>query len=164
MSQTSAADRSAFVEGLRSERDAFREFCDVLQSERACLLRADVEALVQVTQQKSERVDRLVDLGSARTRYLESLGLDPGSTGSERWLSTHAGAEAARLSELWKELVESARQARDLNHANGTLITARLTHNQAALSALHTAARAQSLYGPDGQTNILSGHRELGQA
>jgi len=159
-----AQARSAFIEGLRAERDAFREFCDILQTERACLLRADVEALAQVTRQKSERVDRLVELRDTRTRYLESLGVDPGSSDSERWLLTHTAAEAATLSRLWKELVESARRARDLNHANAALITARLTHNQAALAALHTAAQTQSLYGPDGQTDLVPEHRELGQA
>ena len=159
-----AQARSAFIEGLRAERDAFREFCDTLQTERACLLRADVDALTQVTRQKSERVDRLVELRDTRTRYLESLGLDPGSSDTERWLATHTAPDAATLSQLWKELVEFARHARDLNHANGALITARLNHNQAALAALHIAAQTQSLYGPDGQTDVLPEHRDLGQA
>ena len=164
MSHSGAADRPTLVEALQAERDAFREFCALLQTERACLLRADADALVQVTQQKSERVDRLAELGAARSRHLQSLGLNPVPGARERWLGADVGAEAATLSRLWEELVASARKARDLNQANGALVAARLTHNQAALSALHTSARAQSLYGPDGQTNILSGQRELGQA
>jgi flagella synthesis protein FlgN len=187
LSPPSSADRAAFVEGLRAERDAFREFCDLLQAERACLLRSDVEALLDITRRKSERVDHLVELGSARIRYLESQGLEPGASDIEQWLAGHADkipssgktpssgnapspgnsasrGAASQVMKLWQELVEVARTAREMNEANGTLITARLTHNQAALAALRSGARTNSLYGPDGQTNILAGQRELGRA
>jgi len=187
LSPPGSTDCAAFVEGLRAERDGFREFRDLLQAERACLLRSDVEALLEITRQKSERVDHLVELGSARIRYLESQGLEPGSSDIERWLAGHADKipgfgktpssgtgsspgnsmsrhTASQVMKLWQELVEVARTAREMNEANGTLITARLTHNQAALAALRSGARTSSLYGPDGQTNILAGQRELGRA
>ena len=170
MSSPGSADRSAFIDGLRAERDAFREFRDLLEAERACLLRSDVDALLDVTRRKSEQVGRLVELGAGRIRYLEGQGLEPGSSDIEQWLSAHSGnpasvdASASRVLQLWRELVEVAAEARRMNEANGTLITARLTHNQAALAALRSGARIHNLYGPDGLTSVLGGNRELGQA
>jgi flagella synthesis protein FlgN len=158
-----------FVAGLRAERDAFLEFRDLLQTERACLLRSDVDALLDVTRRKSEQVDRLVDLGNARISYLEARGIEPGSSDIERWLADHAAmpgidAGASEVIRLWRELTEIARNARAMNEANGKLITARLTHNQGALSALQSGARPNTLYGPDGQTNVSTRNRVLGRA
>lgn len=158
------SDRAAFVANLRAERHAFREFCQVLEAEQACLLRSDVDALLQITQLKSSKVDRLAELANARVRHLDGLRLDSGRDGMLEWLAKHAGSDQPELSALWDELVAFADQARNLNDSNGTLITTRLTHNQAALAALQSAARTHSLYGPDGQSNIVTGNRELGRA
>jgi flagella synthesis protein FlgN len=80
------------------------------------------------------------------------------------WLAGHPGSDTAELSELWHELVDLAAKARGLNDSSGILITTRLRHNQAALAALQSAARAYSLYGPDGQPSAVAGTRELGSA
>jgi flagellar biosynthesis protein FlgN len=158
------ADHAAFAAGLRAEHQTVREFCQVLEAEQASLLRSDVEALLQITQLKSSKVDRLADLANARVAHLDALRLDPGRRGMTEWLSRHAGADAPELSKLWDELVGFADKARSLNNSNGTLITTRLTHNQAALAALQSAARTSNLYGPDGQSSVMAGNRELGRA
>jgi flagella synthesis protein FlgN len=157
-------DRSAFVASLRAEREAFGEFCQVLEAEHGCLLRSDVDALLQITRIKTDKIDRLAYLANARTGYLSSLRLSSDREGMTEWLAGHAGADTAELSELWHELVDLAAKARGLNDSSGTLITTRLRHNQAALAALQSAARAYSLYGPDGQASVVSGNRDLGSA
>ena len=157
-------DRSMFVASLGAEHQAFREFCGILDAEYACLLRSDVDKLQQLTQLKSSSVDRLAELADARAGYLESLELNPGRQGMMKWLAACGDNDARELSDLWRELVDLAAKARAKNESNGTLITRRLTRNKAALAALQSAARAHSLYGPDGQTNIQAGIRELGRA
>ena len=157
-------DHSGFVTGLRAERDAFRALCQLLESEQACLVESDIEGLLQLTSVKSERVDRLMELAQQRVDYLESVGLSGGGNGMGEWLAAHAGVQRAELTQLWDELVRFAANARSLNEINGKLITTRLSHNQAALSALQLSARAQNIYGPDGQAAISAGHRELGSA
>jgi flagellar biosynthesis protein FlgN len=156
-------DQSGFVAGLRAERDAFRALCQLLESEQACLVESDIEGLLQLTGAKSERVDRLMDLAQQRAGHLASIGLSGGGNGMSEWLAAQAGVQRAELTQLWDELVRLASNARSLNEINGKLITTRLSHNQAALSALQLSARAQNIYGPDGQAAISAGHRELGR-
>jgi flagella synthesis protein FlgN len=158
------SDRAAFVASLRAEHQTFRDFCQVLEAEQACLLRSDVDALLQVTELKSSKVDRLAELANARVGYLDALRLSSGRRGMTDWLVQHAGSDRPELSKLWHELVAFADKARSLNDSNGTLITTRLTHNQAALAAMQSAARTHSLYGPDGQSSVAAGNRELGRA
>src|ERR1700687_3350057 len=114
-------DRSAFVASLRAERQAFGEFCEVLEAEHACLLRSDVEALLQITRIKTDKIDRLAHLANVRTGYLGSLRLSSGRDGMSEWLAGYPGADTAELSELWHELVDLAAKARGLNDSSGTL-------------------------------------------
>jgi flagella synthesis protein FlgN len=158
------SDHSGFVAGLRMERDAFGALCQLLESEQACLVRSDIDGLLQLTSAKSERVDRLIELAQQRSDHLESIGLSGGSSAMGDWLAAHAGFQRVELTQLWDELVRLASNARTLNEINGKLITTRLSHNQAALSALQLSARAQNIYGPDGQAAISAGQRELGSA
>jgi len=157
-------DRAAFVASLRAERTAFGEFCQLLEAEHASLQRSDVEELLKITQLKSDKVDRLAELATVRTRYLDSVGLSTGREGMSDWMARLAGAEAAEVSNVWRELVDFAATARTLNDSNGTLITTRMSYNQAALAAMQSAARAHSLYGPDGQASVVTGNRNLGTA
>jgi flagellar biosynthesis protein FlgN len=159
-----AEHRSALAATLRAEHQAFGEFCQLLEAEGTCLARKDVEALLQITELKSSQVDRLAELAAARTAHLDLLQLGRGRKGMSEWLAGHAGSERAELSRLWRETIDLAAKARAMNQSNGALITARLAHNQAALAALQSAARAHSLYGPDGQPSIAAGNRELGRA
>jgi len=158
------SDRAAFVASLRAEHQTLGEFCQVLEAEQACLLRSDVDALLQITQLKSSKVDRLAELADARVGHLDALRLSAGRRGMTEWLAQHAGSDGPELSKLWHEVVDFADKARSLNDSNGTLITTRLTHNQAALAALQSAVRTHSLYGPDGQSSVAAGNRELGSA
>jgi flagella synthesis protein FlgN len=154
-------DHAGFVAGLRAERESFHALCKLLESEQACLVKGDVDSLLEIAPLKSERVDRLQELEQQRVGYLDSIGLGTGQTTMIDWLAAHAGAERA---ELWEELMLLAAEARSLNEINGKLITTRLAHNQAAMSALQLSARAQNIYGPDGQAAIVAGQRDLGRA
>ena len=157
-------DHAGFVAGLRAEHESFRALCQLLESEQVCLVKSDVDGLLQLTDQKSTHVDRLMDLAQRRVSHLESVGLSNGRRGMADWLASHAGVQRAELAQLWDELVHLASNARSLNDINGKLITTRLSHNQAALSALQLSARAQNIYGPDGQAALSAGQRELGRA
>jgi flagella synthesis protein FlgN len=158
------SDHSGFVADLRVERETFRALCQLLESEQACLVKSDVDGLLQLTDMKSEKVDRLIGLAHRRGSYLESMGLSNRQRGMPDWLAACSGVQRAELTQLWDELVLFASNARSLNELNGKLITSRLSHNQAALSALQLSVRAQNIYGPDGQAALVAGQRELGCA
>jgi len=157
-------DHAGFVAGLRAERESFHALCKLLESEQACLVKGDVDSLLEIAPLKSERVDRLQELEQQRVGYLDSIGLGTGQTTMIDWLAAHAGAERAELAQIWEELMLLAAEARSLNEINGKLITTRLAHNQAAMAALQLSVRAQNIYGPDGQAAIVAGQRDLGRA
>jgi flagella synthesis protein FlgN len=157
-------DHARFVEGLRAERESFHALCKILKSEQACLVKSDVDSLLELAPLKSERVDRLQELEQQRSTYLDSIGRGTGQTAMTDWLASQPGAVGAELAQLWDELMLLAAEARALNDINGKLITTRLAHNQAALSALQLSTRVHNIYGPDGQAAIVAGQRDLGHA
>jgi flagella synthesis protein FlgN len=157
-------DRVAFVGGLRAELAALQEFCQILRAEQDALMRRDVEAILKLSEVKSEQVERLSALASIRAAYLDSLHLPTDRRGMAEWLVVHGRADQPELSRLWHQLLEAASEAQSINQSNGALIGVRLQHNQAALTTLHAAARRHTLYRPDGQTDVGATSRELGRA
>ena len=156
--------RSELVGRLRAERDAFQTLCGLLEREQRCLIQADAEALLEITRLKSEEVDRLSALAQHRVDKLFSAGLATDQAGMNAWLARQPDSERVELDAVWQELTGFAMQARALNETNGKLISARLSHNQAALAALEVSNRSLDVYGPDGQASISAGQRELGKA
>jgi flagella synthesis protein FlgN len=147
-------DRAAFLAALADEHAAFAAFVELLETESACLLDGDVDALLALAQTKSERVTRLSGLAEVRRAFLRDAGFRPDRVGMSEWLLVDAGAEHAHASRLWTALLEHASRAQLLNESNGALIAARLSLNQSALAALQAAAQQATLYGPDGTSTL----------
>lgn len=158
---TSTPARSAFIADLQSEVSAFAAFCELLRTEQAALEARDIDAVVQLSQVKYERIAALNDLARRRTGFLASQGFAPDRNGMAQWLIAHGAADQASLSRTWQSLLDSAASAQAVNRANGILIETRLQHNQRLLSAL-SAGIQPSLYGPDGQTRMAGPGRDLG--
>ena len=79
----------------------------------------------------------------------------------ERRLADHPAAAMA-----WQELLQLTETAHQINEINGILVNQRLRYNQQRLSALQAAARGlhdNGLYGSNGQPQIFSGGRRLGE-
>jgi flagellar biosynthesis/type III secretory pathway chaperone len=149
---------SEFAASLREENTALRAFRTLLETERACLKRSDVEALLELTRTKSEQLDQLAEFSERRSRYLVSKGLELSQAGMAK------AAQTPELAELWDALLSLASEVRNLNDANGALIAIRMNHNHAALAALQVGGRVPKLYGPDGQRDVGDSTRTLGRA
>jgi flagellar biosynthesis/type III secretory pathway chaperone len=160
----STPDRAGFVAGLQEELASFDELSRILHAERQCLLEADADALLALTDAKSRIVERLMELARRRAAYLRERRLTPGVAGMQRWLASQASAERARLADVWARLLALSAAARAASRINGGLIATRLTHNQAALATLQSAAQHHTGYGPDGQSEFRVGNRELARA
>jgi flagella synthesis protein FlgN len=163
MPAASAPDRAAFEGSLRAELAALQAFCGTLEAEQTALLQADVDALLELSERKTEQVERLSALAGVRAAFLEAQALTADRRGMAQWLGRAPG-DASGLARLWQQLLELAAQAQALNQRNGGLIGLRLQHNQAALTTLQAAARRHTLYRPDGQTDLGGTSRELGRA
>lgn len=146
---------------LLIEADAIqlREFIVLLEREESLLVAGDTDALLTLTQDKTERYRQLQRLHDDKALLLGRLG----RSNSDTAIRELCGG-LPRVLARWEEVLELAHTARERNALNGKLITERMQHNQAALSVLLSAANHPQLYDAAGQTRPTGGGRILGSA
>ncbi len=157
------ADAAAFAANLQAERDAIIDFIYLLQSEQDILVRGDVDGLATLASDKADKIDLLALFGEQRNRYLGAQNLARSAAGMATWLGRNPGFATA-VGKLWRELLDKAETARQINEDNGVLIENRLQQNRHKLAVLQSAAASNGLYQPDGQVRPLGGARSLIQA
>lgn len=155
----SAADQQRLALLVEAEVIQLREFVAILDREQALLIAGDSDNLMVLSQEKSDRHRQLQRLHDDRALLLGRLGRRD-SDATMRELC----AGLPRVLARWDELLEMARTARERNAINGKLILERMAHNQAALSALLSAADHPQLYDAEGQAHPTGGGRILGSA
>ena len=141
---------------LLQEQQAAQALLESLQQEQACLVAADGEQTAAISVEKSRLVAELASLTRNRYAALAAQGQTADESGMRAWLVS-SGQQSARA--LWQQLIVLATEARELNRTNGLLIGRQLARNQAALTALRSAAggtASTSFYGPDGQATTSS--------
>ena len=131
---------------LRDQHDRLDQLIGLLGRERDLLGDGtiDGEALGMLAAEKQRVLDALAEGEDRRHAAHAGQGYSADAPGDER-----AAREQGCL-ESWQQMHGRARQAAQLNHFNGQLITIRLTSNQRLLNDLH-ALVGKGLYGPDGQ-------------
>lgn len=157
------AERARFVADLHAEASAFGDFLGLLREEAMALETRDIDAVVQLSTAKTQRVAVLNALAARRVAFLAASGFAADRDGMLRWLETDGGPERSTLAAAWRALLDTAREAQTLNQANGLLIEARLQTNQRLLAAMGSAPQP-TLYGPDGQSRSGGPARTLGSA
>ena len=154
------------ISGIANERDAIQMFIDVLRREHQALQQVYVSALLPLAAEKANHAQQLAELAQARERWLAApdSSEDQGAENQgdmERRLADHPTAAMA-----WQELLQLTETAHQINEINGILVNQRLRYNQQRLSALQAAAHGlhdNVLYGSNGQPQIFSGGRRLGE-
>jgi flagellar biosynthesis protein FlgN len=149
------------IAGIASERDAVRVFIDVLRREQHALQQADVSVLLPLAAEKASHAQQLAELTQSREQWLAVSDSFEDQGDMERRLADHPTAAMA-----WQELLQLTETAHQINEINGILVNQRLRYNQQRLSALQAAARGlhdNGLYGSNGQPQIFSGGRRLGE-
>jgi flagella synthesis protein FlgN len=153
---------TGFAVSLRAELEAFREFHLILQQEQAALIAGDIDRLLQLAPGKTALMEKLSTFSAERGRRLAAAGHENNPAGLAAWFNAIGVDDETR--ELWKQLLDLAREAEQANRRNGILIETHLRHNQQALSVLRTAANpGNSLYGANGQISGTSSGRPLGK-
>lgn len=146
--------------GITRERDETRNFIDLLEREQRALRHSDVSSLLTLVKEKAQQAQQLVQLADARNRWIVELGYTRDRSGMEEGLKI---CDSPGAVDTWRELLQLAETASQLNKINGILIGQRLRYNQQALSVLQAATRSAGLYGADGQPTLFSGGRQLGE-
>jgi flagella synthesis protein FlgN len=140
---------------LALERAAVEALVETLRLEREALGAGNIDHLERAAPRKRELLMAVAAAYQQRNRLLERSGGATGRRGMETWLRSHGVDPSTH--ENWRALLELTEQAKRLNEENGAFISAGIQANQQALSALLTAARSTSVYGPAGRTlNPLS--------
>ena len=128
----------------------------MLQAEQSALIDGKVDNLVSLAQQKNEKVIELTQLAEQRNRFLTERAGSTNQIGMEAWLDSFDPTDKQGAGKLWRELLDLARNAKELNQHNGQLIHTRLANNQQALAVLLSANTSSSnLYGKDGQAYAM---------
>ncbi len=138
-----------WFDALASEQAVLERFVMVLETEQQHLVQGQTEALIDLSQQKTQLADQLSHLAQRR----RSLQPAPGVPAA----SHHPKAQS-----LWSQLIQLAEKADRLNRTNGELIQVKLRLNQQALSILTGAVAQGAIYGPNGHPAGASGSRKLG--
>lgn len=147
--------------GFAQELAALQRFTGLLEQEQAALVQADVDQLMQISQEKLRQADLLNQLAKERVAALQSQGVTDDPATMESWLAYQPDQSV----ENWKKLLAAAKAAQHLNQTNGKLIEIQLQHNKHALNMLVSTANRSSVYGADGQPRAMqyASHRTLGK-
>ncbi|WP_338848428.1 flagellar protein FlgN [Massilia sp. W12] len=147
--------------GMQAERAVMADLLETLQQEQNSLIAADVEQLLQLTEQKNQLVQRASALSQQRLNALAAAGFAQEEANMAAWLTRLGRSE---LQQSWHSLLDLTRQAKEINRLNGMLINRQLANTQNALQALQppsAATPAQHLYGPSGHSTLSQGSRRL---
>ncbi len=145
---------------IAHERDATRNFVDLLRREQHALQHADVALLLPLAAEKAQRAQELAELAETRNCWLSAQN-QPGNRGE----AGQGVRDDPGTADAWNELCQLAQTADELNTINGILIGQRLRYIHQRLSVLQTSGLASntSLYGSDGHPALFSGGRILGE-
>lgn len=124
------------------------ELIALLEREQTHLVKADVDAIEAILEEKSLLLQRLNLAAKARYQLLQTLGFSANEAGMSAWVEKQAKKD---ITTAWVNLQKSLAQAKELNRLNGTLISKHFNRNQELLNHLQGNNDANSVYGPDGQ-------------
>ncbi|HEX7650131.1 MAG TPA: flagellar protein FlgN [Noviherbaspirillum sp.] len=147
------------ADSLQEELKVATKLLELLSNEQDCLVSADAERLVVLSDEKAQLVMRMSELALRRHAALGAMGLSASESGMQAWLQEPQAQQAA--GSTWKALLEIAGKAKELNRVNGLLIGQHMTRNQQALNILQGAPAAGAMYGPDGQNASATSTRRL---
>ena len=144
--------------GLAAELEAARQLKNLLGQEQAQLIRAEIDNLGNLVQQKATLIARMAELADARLRALAAVGYHEDEASMDQWLASAPNSTAANRE--WTELLSVIQSAKEINRTNGLLIGSHMSRNQAALQILQGNNGGQ-VYSRDGQTSTQASRRSL---
>jgi flagella synthesis protein FlgN len=143
---------------LPEEQQVMTLLLALLKQEQLHLAAADIESLIEVTAQKTALVGKMAGLAAARHHALGAAGFAAQETGMQAWIADRASSVDASL---WRQVLELAREAKEINRVNGMLINKQTVHTQSALNALRPNAQGSEVYGPNGHASNAPASRRF---
>lgn len=145
---------------LKNEAALILRFRDTLLREQEILHSGSSEALAKINTEKIFLVESLNQAGVERARVLSS-GAET-AIDMQAWFSAHP-REVESIN-LWEGLLQLAREAREINESNGSLINTLHQKTNDALAILTHGENDPSLYRSNGQAASSTGSRIIDSA
>ncbi|MDR0234479.1 MAG: flagellar protein FlgN [Zoogloeaceae bacterium] len=136
-----------FVRLVVAETEAVKAFVDLLTEEAEVLRANDADALERVTVAKEKVADELEAIGKKRVAFFTGAGVLQNAAAVDNWLAT----QPPRFAEAWRELMQLAETARELNLANGQCIALLSRNTRARLAAIAGKSDSEGIYTPKGK-------------
>ena len=146
------ATDAAIAQGLAQEQALAARLFEALEQEEAALLANDADALSQAAHGKSQLIASFVTLHQQLLRLLGQAGLPEQDSSMASWVARQTDPSLQRQ---WRELLDGAQRAQELNRTNGLLIQRLSVRNRTALAALRGPGESD-LYGQRGLTGLRS--------
>lgn len=121
-----------FAALVAAEIDAVKAFVTLLNEEAGVLREHDADALEGMTAAKGKLANELESIGKQREAFFAAAGLAQNAATLDSWLAT----QPPRFAELWRELMQLAQTAKELNLANGQCIALLARNTRAQLLAI----------------------------
>lgn len=134
-------------------------FVKLLEQEQQLLVNGEVEALLELAEDKTAALHQLQNTENLRALTFARAGVDTRPPAFDAFVSQ----QTALIQDAWQRYNALAARARELNQLNGRLIHQHMQGNQLALNVL-LAASGPTLYGANGQTATKPGGRLVGSA
>lgn len=151
------ATDAAIAQSLAQEHGLAAQLFEALGREEAALLDNDADALSQATHGKSQLIAGFVTLHQQLRRLLGQAGLPERDGSMASWVARQSDPS---VQQQWRELLDCAQRAQELNRTNGLLIQRLSVRNQAALAALRGPGGSE-LYGQGGLTGLRTRFRTI---
>lgn len=145
---------------LKNEAALVVRFRDTLLLEQEILRSGSSDDLAKISTEKLSLVESLNQAGIERARTLSSS--DETTIDMQAWFSAHP--HETKSITIWEGLLKVAREAREINELNGSLISALHQKTSDALAILTRGEAEQSLYSSSGQASSSTGSRIIDSA
>lgn len=144
-----SATTSSQSVSLAQDTQLLNDLLALLGREQAHLVKADVDAIQAILEEKSILLQRINLAAKHRYDALGAKGYQANEAGMEAWVQ-HESKQATSTS--WANFQKSLSQAKEMNRLNGVLISKHFNRNQELLNHLQGNSSADSVYGKDGQS------------
>jgi flagella synthesis protein FlgN len=145
---------------LKHEADLVTRFRDTLLCEQEILRSGKTDGLAEINADKLSLAESLNVANAERSRNL--LSIDGTYVDMQDWFSNHPMERES--ASLWKKLLELAREAREINEANGSLINSLHQKTSDALTILTLGQGELSIYSCNGQASLSTSSRIVDSA
>ncbi len=146
------------IQAISFEQDAqlAKELLAAIRSEQSALVRADIDAIETLLDEKSALLQRMNTAVTNRYEALAANGFEANEAGMSEWLKQQA---KPALNQAWIAFKKTLIQAKELNRLNGMLINRHFSVNQQLLNHLQGNSSAGDVYGRNGQAKTQSAKR-----